>query len=266
MIGVDLLAVTASYDHRFVLHDVSLSIERGEWLGLIGPNGAGKTTLLRAIAGLIDCAGDIVLDGRSAPELRPRERARIVAIVHQRPVLPPAMSVADYVLLGRTPHIAYFDTETKHDLDIVSQCLDRLGILDFAERPLGQLSGGEQQRVVLARALAQQAPVLLLDEGTSALDVGGQQEVLELVESLRTSESLTVLSAMHDLTLAGQFADTLALLSEGRLVALGSAEAVLREDLIRAHYNATVRITHGPEGIVVSPMRRHAPQRVEASR
>jgi cobalamin transport system ATP-binding protein len=165
------------------------------------------------------------------------------------------MTVLDYALLGRTPHIRYFDTETKDDVRIVHRVLDRLEITAFADRPLGSLSGGEQQRVVLARALAQEAPTLLLDEGTSALDIGGQQQVLELVDSLRQTEELTVLSAMHDLTLAGEFADRLALIGNGVVAAYGSPAEVLREDLIEQHYNVTVRVTNDAGSILVSPIR-----------
>ena len=229
---------------------------------MIGPNGAGKTTLLRAIAGLVPSTGDVVLDGEAAAGLRPRIRAQRVAIVSQRPVLPAAMTVADYVLLGRTPHIAYLDTETRSDLDATATALERLGIGEFAERPLGTLSGGEQQRVVLARALAQAAPVLLLDEGTNALDVGSQQQVLELVSDLREHDGITVVSAMHDLTLAAQYSDTVALLGAGRVVEAGLPQDVIREDLIAAHYGAEVRVSHTEDGIVVFPVRRHATRRV----
>ena len=229
---------------------------------VIGPNGAGKTTLLRAIAGLLPSTGDVLLDGERAAALRPRIRAQRVAIVSQRPVLPAAMTVADYVLLGRTPHIAYLDTETRSDLDATAAALERLGIGAFAERTLGTLSGGEQQRVVLARALAQAAPVLLLDEGTNALDIGSQQQVLELVSDLRQQDGITVVSAMHDLTLAAQYADTVALLGAGRVVEAGLPQDVIREELIAAHYGAEVRVSHTEDGIVVFPVRRHATRRV----
>jgi cobalamin transport system ATP-binding protein len=165
------------------------------------------------------------------------------------------MTVAEYVLLGRAPYVSYLGTETRADLAAVASALERLGMGEFADRPLGTLSGGEQQRAVLARAIAQGAPALLLDEGTSALDVGAQQQVLELVSELRASEELTVVSAMHDLTLAGQFADRVALLAAGKIVATGTPGEVIREDLVRTHYGAEVRVTHGPDGIVVSPVR-----------
>ena len=258
MSSLAVRSLSVSIGGRPILDDVSVATSSGGWLGIIGPNGAGKTTLLRAIAGLVPARGTVEIDGRDAATMRPRERARSVAIVAQRPVLPPAMTVADYVLLGRTPHIAYLDTETRSDVDVAAAALARLDAGVYAERTLGTLSGGEQQRVVLARALAQQAPIVLLDEGTNALDVGSQQQVLELVSDLRRADGLTVVSAMHDLTLAAQYADTVTLLGGGRVVAAGAPADVIREDLIATYYGADVRVEHTPDGIVVYPVRRRA--------
>lgn len=258
MSDVALRSLSVSLAGHEIVRDITLSVPAGGWLGIIGPNGAGKTTVLRAIAGLVPAAGDVLLDGLPASAMKQRERARRVAIVAQRPVLPGAMTVADYVLLGRTPHIAYLDVETRTDLDVAAGALDRLGMGSFADRPLGTLSGGEQQRVVLARALAQAAPTLLLDEGTNALDVGSQQQVLELVSELRESEGITVVSAMHDLTLASQYAETVALLGGGRIVAVGTPDEVIREELIAAYYGADVRVERTPDGIIVFPVRRRA--------
>ena len=249
---------------RGILTGVSLAVGAGEWVGIIGPNGAGKTTLLRAIAGLVPAGGEVLLDGRDASSMRPRDRARCVAIVSQRPLLPDAMTVSEYVLLGRSPYVSYFGTEARNDMEAVASALERLDIAAFAARPLGTLSGGEQQRAVLARALAQAAPAMLLDEGTSALDVGAQQQVLEIVSELRAEQRLTVLSAMHDLTLAGQFTDRVALLSSGRVVADGSPPEVITQELVRAHYGAEVRVTHGPDGLIVSPVRTRRPSEVRS--
>jgi len=199
--------------------------------------------------------GRVLLDGNDVAGMHAKQRARIVAIVPQRPVLPPSMTVFEYVLLGRTPYIRYFDTEQASDIAVARDSLSRLKIASFADRQLGSLSGGEQQRVVLARALAQQAPILLLDEGTSALDIGSQQQVLELVEELRLTDGFTVVSAMHDLTLAAQFAHTLALISRGRLISIGQPDDVLSVEMIREHYGAEVRIVQDDDGIVIVPVR-----------
>ena len=158
--------------------------------------------------------------------------ARLVAYVPQQPELPPEMTVGHYVLLGRTPHIGYFGFETRSDRAVCAELLRSLDLAVMADRRLWTLSGGELQRLVLARALAQQAPVLLLDEPTSALDLGRRVDALELVDGLRHDRGLTVLSAMHDLTLAGQFADRLILLGEGRAVAAGKPDEVLTEETL----------------------------------
>ena len=242
-----------------VVRDVSATIERGEWVALIGPNGAGKTTILRALAGLVSFAGQVLLEGRSVATSSRREIARQIALVPQHPQTPPELTVAEYVLLGRTPHIGYLATETRSDRLAAERAIARLALRPFAERPLGSLSGGELQRAVLARALAQEAPILLLDEPTSALDLGRQQQALELVDSLRRDDELTVVSAMHDLSLAGQYADRLLLLDRGQVVAEGSATEVLSEASIASYYGAHVRVIHENSSVFVLPQRESHP-------
>jgi iron complex transport system ATP-binding protein len=224
---------------------------------VIGPNGAGKSTLLRAIAGLITRKGAVEIRGDESAALGRSELARRVALVPQLPELPPSMTVAEYELLGRTPHLGYFGRESGQDLEIADAALVRLDLVEFAARRLGTLSGGERQRAVLARALAQEPSVLLLDEPTSALDIGRQQQALELVAELREQQGLTVLSAMHELTLAAQYADRLLLLSGGRLVAAGAPDAIATEELISLHYRADVRVVLDDDGWpAVIPVRR----------
>ncbi len=238
-----------------VVASVSLSLEAGEWIALVGPNGAGKTTLLRALAGLVSYRGSVSIDDREVRQLGRRVLAQLVALVPQAPVLPPALTVEEYVLLGRTPHLAYFAREARADFAATRDALARLDLTGFAKRPLGTMSGGERQRAVLAKALAQQAPILLLDEPTSALDIGRQQQALELVDGLRNQLELTVISAMHDLTLAARYAARLVLLSEGRLIADGPAVDVLTVERLAEHYNASVEIVESPQGIAVLPAR-----------
>jgi iron complex transport system ATP-binding protein len=249
---IELERVSVSLGGARVVDGVSLTVERGDWTALLGPNGAGKSTLLRAVAGLVPADGTIRVDGEPLAKLDRRALARRVAVVPQLPQLPGALAVEDYVLLGRTPHLSYLGRESGHDLTAARRALERLDLRRLAARPLGSLSGGERQRAVLARALAQEAPVLLLDEPTTALDAGRQQDVLELVDELRLESGLTVLSAMHDLTLAGQYARRLVLLDGGRVVAAGAPDEVLTEALIAEHYGATVRILDG----AVVPVRR----------
>lgn len=244
--------VRVSFRDNEVVCGVDLELGPGEWLGIIGPNGAGKSTLLRSIVGLNDFLGTVALGDGSAPG------AADVALVPQFPVLPKGMTVAEYVLLGRTAHLGWLARESQADRQIVSSVLHRLELPAFADRFMSTLSGGEAQQVVVARALAQQCPVLLLDEPTSALDVGHQVSVLELVDDLRRTEGLSVLAAMHDLSAAGRFADRLILIDHGRIVAQGSPAAVLQSDLLSAVYGTplTVQPIDGELVVLPAPRRR----------
>ncbi len=248
MTALAVQELTVSLDRTPVLHGVTCTAAAGGWLALIGPNGAGKSTLIRAAAGLVAYHGAVRLDGTDVRSLRLRERARLIAYVPQEPVLPADMTVEQYVLLGRTPHLSYLGGPGRRDRERAAAALDRLDVARFATRRLARMSGGERQRVVLARALATEPAVLLLDEPTSMLDVGHQQQVLELVDRLRRESGLTVLSTLHDLTAAGQYADHLVMLNGGRVVAAGAASAVLTADLIEAVYAARVTVTTGPDG------------------
>lgn len=234
--------LTVRYGAAVALDGISGQAAGGEWLGVIGPNGAGKTTLLGAISRLLRYDGVITIGGRPAAGLSRRQLARLVAYVPQRPVLPPDMTVAEYVLLGRTARIGYLRSETPADRQACAEVIGRLDLTAMAGRLLAAMSGGELQRVVLARALAQEAPVLLLDEPTSALDLGRRMDALELIDAVRRERSLTVLSAIHDLTLAGQFADRLLLLSAGRIAASGSPGQVLTGPVLSGHFGPGVQV------------------------
>jgi len=246
VIGVDDLRV--SFGATTALDGVSVTVATGEWVALIGPNGAGKTTMLRAIAGLTHSAGGIVLAGEPGQQLSHRRRARLIAYVPQHPQLPPEMTGLDYVLLGRTPHLGYFAVESQRDRRICLDLLDRMALTDMAGRRIVTMSGGEAQRLVLARALAQQAPILVLDEPTSSLDLGRRVDALELIDELRGERSLTVLSAIHDLTLAGQFADRLVLLRHGKVAADGKPADVLRDDLLSETFGAGIGVLRTADG------------------
>jgi iron complex transport system ATP-binding protein len=265
--AVTIEAVQVSLGGAMVLHGVDLSVATGEWVTVIGPNGAGKTTLLRAVGGLVPFRGDIRLHGTPIHRLGRRDRARLVATVPQTPEVPPGMAVLDYVLLGRTPYIRALGRESTSDLEVVERVLDRLDLTPFAGRGLATLSGGERQRAFLARALAQEAAILLLDEPTAALDIGHQQDVLDLVDGLRGSSpggraphpaerGLTVIATMHDLSVAGGYADRLVLLAGGRVVAAGAAADVLTEQTLAEHYGARVQVISGEHGPLVVPVRR----------
>jgi iron complex transport system ATP-binding protein len=239
---------------RSIVHDVTLDVPQGAWVCVVGPNGAGKTTLLHAIAGLIPFDGAVELRGRPLGSFGRRERARNVALVPQQPVIPDGVTVEEYVRLGRTPHLGILGAERHEDVVTVHAELDRLELWPQADRRLDSLSGGEFQRVVIARALVQEAPLLLLDEPTTGLDLGHQVRMLELVEELRRTKGISVLSTMHDLTLAGRFADRFALLSGGRIVSVGSRTDVLDPAVIGEHFGTTVRVIDGELGWAVVPL------------
>jgi iron complex transport system ATP-binding protein len=252
---IALRKVTVELGGRPVVDGVDTEIASGEWLALIGPNGAGKTTLLRAIARLVPFAGDIVLDSRPLAELSRSALGRLVAVVPQEPSTPPWMTVAEFVLLGRTPHLGPLAKEGSRDREAAARSLARLDLLPFAQRRLGTLSGGEKQRVVVARALAQEAPIVLLDEPTAALDIGHQQQALELLDGLREESGLTLVAAMHDLTLASQYADRMLLLDGGRVAADGIPRDVLNEEAIARHYGASTRVVSVDGTLAIVPSR-----------
>ena len=240
-----------------VVTDVDLSVEPGDWVAVVGPNGAGKTSLLHAVAGLIPASGHLRVGGLDPASAPRRRMARVVALMPQRPIVPEGMSVRDLVTLGRTPHLRRFGSESAEDRDAVVRTLDRLDLTDLADRPAVDVSGGELQRVVLGRALAQEPQVLLLDEPTSALDIGHQQSVLDLVGRLRLQDELTVVAAMHDLTLAGQYGRRVVLLHQGRVVADAAPAEVLRPALLSEVYGARVEVLMREAGPAVLPVRKH---------
>jgi len=255
-VSVEIRNVTAGYGGDPVLRDVSLAVAENEWVAILGPNGAGKSTLMKVIAGLLDpSAGTVTVEGGSPGDHGRRRMAQLVAYLPQDPFFPESMTGGEYVLLGRAPHLGYFAVEGPGDIAVANEVLSLLDAGHLANRPLGDISGGERQRVLLARALAQEPEVLLLDEPTTALDVGHQVAALDMIGSIRRERPLTIVAAMHDLSLAGQFTDRLILLAAGQVVATGTANEVLTAPLIKQHYNADVQIVQVPGGVAVVPLR-----------
>lgn len=251
---VEVRAASVHRGARRVLQDVDLTLVSGEWLALVGPNGSGKTSLLHALAGLVATRGKVLVGGLDPGATSRRRMSRVVALMPQQPVVPEGFSVRELVALGRTPHRSRWGTETARDRDVVEHLIVRLHLTDLVTRPAASLSGGELQRVVLARALAQEPRVLLLDEPTSALDLGHQQDVLDLVADLQHEHDLAVVAAMHDLTLAGHYADRMALLDGGRVVVDDRPGEVLAEPLLRSVYDARVEVVQRPSGPAVIPV------------
>ncbi len=254
--ALTLRGVSARYGQKVVAADVDVVLEPGSWLAIIGPNGAGKSSLLKSIVGIVAHDGEILLDDVPTSALSNRDRAKAIAYAPQTPQLPDRLTVTDYVLLGRTPHLSTLARERPADLRVVSQVLTRLDLGELAARALHTLSGGERQRAVLARVLAQEARLLVLDEPTTGLDIGHAQALLDLVDRLRHEEGATVVSTLHDLTLSAQYASQLLLLDKGAVVAAGPPEEVLTRATIERHYDARVEVMRTEEGrMVVAPAR-----------
>lgn len=252
-----LRAVTVGYGAEPVVRDVSLEAGHGQWLAIVGPNGAGKSTVLKAVAGLVPYRGTVTLDGQDVDGLTRADLARTIGYAPQSPVLPDRLTVTDYVLLGRTPHLGALARESTSDLSIVEDALDRLDLHDLAGRRLGTLSGGEAQRAVLARVLVQQTGLLLLDEPTTGLDIGHAQTLLERLDRLRCEDGTTVVTTLHDLTVAAQYADELVLVDRGGAVAAGKPSEVLTAERLRRHYSAEVEVLTTTDGHpVVVPVRK----------
>lgn len=245
MLKIENLSV--NYGSRRVLHDVSLNVQSGEVVALIGPNGAGKSTLIRAVSGVIPIAGGRVrTNGDDFHSLTPMRRAKYLAVVPQAVSLPPAFTVWETVLMGRTPYLGFIGQTSLADEEIARKVLKRVDGLGLADRRVGELSGGEGQRVLLARALCQSTPILLLDEPTAHLDLQYQVSLSELVRDLAHHDKLAVLIALHDLNLAARYADRIALMVAGEIKSVGAPREVLTPELISDAYCLPVQVVKHP--------------------
>jgi iron complex transport system ATP-binding protein len=249
MLRVENLSVF--YGTRHVLNNISLEVDSGEIVALIGPNGAGKSTLVRAVSGVVPVkSGWISIDDINLHydllSLAPMQRARSLAVVPQAASMPPAFTVWETVLMGRTPHLNFLGQVSTRDEAIARVALQKVDAVDLSERRVGELSGGEQQRVLLARALAQSTPILLLDEPTSNLDLHYQVGFMETVATLAHQDKLAVLVALHDLNIAARYADRMALLVDGNIIAAGTPQQVLTPELISTAYHLPVQVIQHP--------------------
>lgn len=237
----------ASYGSQPVLRNVSIEVRGAEMVALAGPNGSGKTTLLKVLSGVRKPdSGSVRLDGQDVRHVSPRVRARRLAVVSQGVEAHLMYRVRELVAMGRAPYHGYWRNETQQDRIAVRQALDATGIADLADRRFADLSGGEQQRVMLAMALAQESDLLLLDEPTVHLDLHYQAELLELLARLHLERGVGVLAVMHDLNLAGLYFDRLVVLQRGEIVAEGGAADVLRDQDSLAVFRAPLSIVDHP--------------------
>lgn len=232
-----------------VLHGISLSVLGGEFLGLIGPNASGKSTLLRVLSGVASpWEGTVRLGGEDVAALRPQDLSRRVAVMEQDAAVGFPFTVREFVTMGRYPHLPRLGREGVRDREAVERAMEQARVAPLAERVLPELSGGERQRAALARALAQEPDLLMLDEPTSHLDINHQLEVLDLVRRLNLRDRLTVIAVLHDLNLAAAYCDILVLLKDGRVYAMGSPAEVLTAANMAAVYGARVVVDRSPAG------------------
>jgi iron complex transport system ATP-binding protein len=259
-------SLSLSYNGHNVVEGFNLSIAPKTIVGLIGPNGSGKTTILRALAGLMEPrAGTALVQGHHAARLNKQIRARKIGWVPQQESAAWPLTVSEVVRLGRAPHRGWLMPFTKDDLDIVECALARADLLELKHRPVNKLSGGEFQRVLIARVLAQEPEALLLDEPTASLDVHHQVQVLDLVRGLVNEKGLSVVMAIHDLNLAARYCDQLVLLHNGRQVSVGTPEEVLTAENLRAVFHVEAKLYRDPWGAWAVSMRQNNPLRIPTS-
>lgn len=240
--------LTCGYTQHAVLKDLSLDVQKGEFLAIVGPNGSGKSTLLKAISRTLPvAAGRILLEGRNIARLSARDLACQMAVVAQETAVEFDFTAEEVVMLGRLPHLARFRRETPADYAAVERAMLETNTTHLARRLITELSGGERQRVLVARALAQEPSLLLLDEPTAHLDIGHQVELLDLVRRLNRERGLTVIAVLHDLNLAAQYARRLVMLKDGQCCADGKPSAVVTESTVSQVYGSRVRVMVHPE-------------------
>ena len=236
-----------SYGQRLILAGINLEVGTGEIVGLVGPNGSGKTTFLRIISGTLSPQkGTVWIQGMELSALRPRDRARMVSMVQQNPAVPMGFTSLEVVLMGRNPHLGILQWEGIDDMEVCRRVMELTETWEFAHRLVSTLSGGELQRVFIARALAQETPVLILDEPTAQLDISYQTGVFDTIETIRRQTNITVLVATHDLTLAAQYCSRIAALHEGEILAFGEPVDVLTSDMVSRVFGAAVSIIEHP--------------------
>ncbi len=237
--------VCFKYDHQWCIKDINFELKRGEIIGIIGPNGSGKSTLLRVIDGLLRMQkGEVLLGNKSIYRYKRGHIARYIAMVPQESIFRFPFSVFEVVLMGRFPHLGHFPFEKSEDLKIAEKSMELTSTLNLATRSIHELSGGEKQRVLIARALTQRARIILLDEPTSFLDIRHKVEIFEIISSLSRSMSLIIVS--HDISLAAQFCQRIILLDKGKIYKIGAPSEVITAENISTVYQCPVLVDKNP--------------------
>ncbi len=239
MIELEMKNVTLAYGHKVVVEGISFQMVPGKIMGLVGPNGCGKSTIIKALSRVISpYSGRILLNGKDISAIPRKDLARWLGVVPQMPLLPSVFTAFEIVLMGRNPHLGLFQYEGPRELAIAWQAMEKTSTQHLAERRINELSGGEIQGIVIARALAQETEAILLDEPTANLDIGRQIEILDLIRSLCRENNMTVVAALHDLNLAAQYCDRLVLLNNHRVHAEGMPGEVITPQNIEEVYGA----------------------------
>ncbi len=251
MVKLEMQEITLAYGDKKVVGDVTFQVMPGEMVGLVGPNGSGKSTIIKALSRVITPhSGRVLINGRDISQIPRRELSLLIGVVPQIPLLPSPFTAFEIVLMGRNPHLGLFQYEGPKDMDIVWQAMGQTSTQCLAERRISELSGGEIQCVVIARALAQETQAILLDEPTANLDIGRQIEILDLVKSLCRENKLTVVAALHDLNLASHYCDRLLLINKGRIHAEGTPTEVINTKNIEQVYGCGSYVhTHPLSGL-----------------
>ena len=246
--AIETRDLSFAYKERAVLHAISLSVAGGQMVGVLGPNGSGKTTLLKILSAVLRGEGEVKLKGKNIESYGRRELSRLFAVVQQEARVNFPYTAAEIVLMGRASYHSPFALEGKKDFEVARASMDLTDSLSLSNRYLHELSGGEKQRVMIARALAQEPEILLLDEPSAFLDLKHQVQVFELLRRLNRERGLTVVAALHDLNLAALFFPRLVMLREGKIYRDGSPTEVLTEKTIDEVYGIRVRVEQDPSG------------------
>ncbi|MBU0699170.1 MAG: ABC transporter ATP-binding protein [Proteobacteria bacterium] len=247
--AVDVNNLNYFYGNFQVLNDLTFSVQRGDFFIIIGPNGSGKTTLMKVIAGILKPqTGRLEILGHSIDQYTRKALARTIAFVPQTLPVDFPFTVTEVVLMGRSPYLGMLGLEQERDLEIARQAIAFTGVEHLAHRKLDQLSGGEQQRGFIARAICQEPEVILLDEPTASLDLAHQVRLLDLMEKLKREKGVTVVMVSHDVNLAAMYADSLLLLHKGRIVSRGNPDQVLTFETLEEVYGCTLLVDESPLG------------------
>jgi iron complex transport system ATP-binding protein len=248
---LDISNISLSFRDKLILNNISFSVSAGEFFVIIGPNGAGKTSLLKIISGLQKAQnGSVIIKGKNISDYTRRNLSKILAIVPQQIEVGFPFTVKDTVIMGRTPHLGILGMESKNDFDIAEEAMEFTDVAHLADRKLFQLSGGELQRVIIARAICQQPEIILLDEPTTALDPAHQLKIMDLMERFRKQHNTTIIMVSHDLNLASMYGDRLLLLKEGCVVKTGDPKTVLNKSLLEESYGCKIHVDESPLGQV----------------